>query len=74
MSLADRVDIERTDYTISELAELLEIDGGYLRRLCIEGERLKARKIGKMWVLDGRDVRAWLEVREADKPSQDDEG
>jgi excisionase family DNA binding protein len=61
-------------YTTKEVAAAAGLsDDSWIRRLLIEG-RLKGQKIGFQWLVYGRDLRAWLEAREADKPGQSGEG
>jgi len=53
-------------YTTADVARLASLtDDSYVRRLLIDG-RLKGRKLGRQWVVTGRDLKKWLADRELD--------
>jgi excisionase family DNA binding protein len=63
VSKAEQVETTR-DYTVREAAELAGVDPSYLRRLLIEGKRLRGRKRANAWFISGVEVKRWLEQRE----------
>ncbi len=51
-------------YTTDQIADFVGLDVSYIRRLLIRGEDLRGRKLGRQWVVEGRDLKKWLQVRE----------
>ncbi len=51
-------------YTTKDVARLAGLtDDSHIRRLLIDG-KLKGRKLGRQWVVSGRDLKDWLVSRE----------
>jgi hypothetical protein len=65
---AETIDTTRGDYTTAEISDIAGVSQSYLRRLLGSGKSaLRGRCVGgRVWLVDGRSLKRWLELREAD--------
>jgi len=60
--LAERIPLTEFAVTVAALAEAGGVTPGYISRLCRDG-RLKAIKLGTVWLIAERSAERWLEHR-----------
>lgn len=53
-------------FTVTELAALAKVSGGYIRRLLLDG-KLRGDKAGRTWTIPVEEAEAWLKKREEKK-------
>lgn len=57
-------DTYKTEWTARELAEKAGVSAARIRQLLIEGQELRGRKVGYMWIVPDSEARRWLAERE----------